>query len=399
MADDRTKDIIEQLENGIKDTLNSQKYKEFLRVQSMFHAYSFNNAMLIFVQKPDATRVAGYKTWQKLERQVMKGEKGITILAPSATQYRKLVDKIDPNTGLPEKDPATGEIIKIKEPAKVLSFRPVSVFDISQTDGKELPDICSELLGDSKAAEKIINAIKSISSVPVVELPISDGSKGFYSRSENVIALKEGMSLDQTAKTLVHEYAHSLLHNADAAALMDRATKEVQAESVAFIVSNRYGLDTSDYSFEYLAAWSSGKELKELKTSFDLIQKTANKIIEDMDKALQPDKELQQGALDQVVAQYAGEYPAIKHITEETASAIKEINEAQGTPLSLKNIKQTHQRLGKQLEANGQDKDALQLFERLDGVMDGLKRAQLAEKQTMAKECARSIAHGEVALE
>lgn len=293
MAQDKTSELMEQLEKGIKDTMNSESYKAFLKVQSQFHSYSFRNAMLIYIQKPDATRVAGYKTWQKLGRQVRRGEKGIGIIAPSPYKYNKEVNQIDPKTKEPVRDPKTGNILKTQSEVKGLNFFKKSIFDISQTDGKELPSICNELLGESINSKKIIEAIKTTSSVPVIEENILSGAKGYYDRLNNVIALNEGMSLDQTAKTLIHEYAHSKLHNTEAMAMLDRATKEVQAESVAFIVSNHFGVDTSQYSFEYLASWSSGKELPELNKSFDLIQKTSTNIIQDIEDVLSQNMELE----------------------------------------------------------------------------------------------------------
>ena len=285
MANEKINAIMEQLEKGISETLDSEKYKQFLKVQSMFHSYSFNNAMLIYMQKPDATRVAGYKTWlTKFERQVQRGEKGITILAPCPYKYEKDVKKINKDTGKEEIKIATVEGLR---------FRAVKVFDVSQTDGKPLPEICQELTGNSHNSDSIIKAIKQFSKVPIAEKVIADGSKGYYSIIKNLIAINAGMSPDQTAKTLIHEYAHSQLHNTEAGAKLDRSTKEVQAESVAFIVSNHFGIDTSEYSFEYLASWSSGKDLKELKQSFDLIQKTANKFIENIDAVLNKDLTLQ----------------------------------------------------------------------------------------------------------
>jgi antirestriction protein ArdC len=292
-TEDKTKELLEKLENGIKETLNSERYRTFLKFQSQFHSYSFNNQMLIYLQRPDATQVAGFKAWEKFERHVMKGEKGISILAPNPYKYQKEVDKIDPKTKEPIKDPVTGEVQKEKVEMQGKSFRKVTVFDVKQTDGKELPSICNELQGNSVNAESIIRAIKKVSEVPIVEKVIESGAKGYYSRLEDLIAINKGMSLDQTAKTLIHEYAHSQLHNKEAAALMDRATKEVQAESVAYIVSNRFGVDTSEYSFDYLANWSSGKELKELKQSFDLIQKTADNIINKIEGVLSKELELQ----------------------------------------------------------------------------------------------------------
>lgn len=406
MAEDKTKEILEKLENGIKETLDSEKYRAFLRVQSQFHSYSFNNAMLIYLQKPDATRVAGYKSWQKLSRQVLKGEKGIEILAPNPYKYEKLIDKIDSKTGKPVKDSKTGEIQQVKAEMKGMSFRKVSVFDIKQTDGKELPTICNELQGNSINAESIIKAIKQISDVPIVEKAIDSGAKGYYSRLEDLIAIKEGMSLDQTAKTLIHEYAHSQLHNTEAMSMLDRATKEVQAESVAYIVADRFGVDTSEYSFEYLTNWSSGKELSELKTSFNLIQKTADKMIQGIDDVLSKELELQNSHAkiviqwsesdqlkkgqknsikDKLVEQYSKDFPAIKHISEKTAKILDNLNQQKGKILSFQEIKDYHNKLGKQLESN-YDTAGLKDFKELDSAINDFKQAQLKEKQNIAHE-------------
>lgn len=281
-----------QLEKGIKETFTSERYINFLKVQSQFYTYSFNNAMLISMQNPDATRVAGYKTWQKLERYVKRGEHGISILAPSPYKYEKSVNKIDPKTKQPMNDPATGELIKEKATQEGLRFVKVSVFDVSQTEGKELPSLCNELKGNSSEASNIIRAVKRISEVPIIEDVIkgSNGPKGYFDREKNLIAVRLGMSNDQTAKTLVHEYAHATVHQQP---LFDRATREVQAESIAYIVSNRFGLDTSAYTFEYVAAWSSGRELPELRSSMDLIQKISNDIINKMESVMTKDISLE----------------------------------------------------------------------------------------------------------
>ena len=176
-GNNKSKELLGKLETGIKEAMNSESYKAFLKMQSFFHNYSFNNAMLIFMQRPDATRVAGFNTWKKLERYVMKGEKGISILAPNQYKFEKYVDKMDAKTNKPIKDPKTGEIIKEKVEATGLAFRPVTVFDVKQTGGKELPEICNELQGNSFNAESIINAIKKITDVPIVEKNIESGAK------------------------------------------------------------------------------------------------------------------------------------------------------------------------------------------------------------------------------
>lgn len=387
MAEDRINAIMDQLEKGITDTMYSEKYKAFLKVQSMFHSYSFNNAMLIYMQRPDATKVAGYNTWiNKFERNVQRGEKGITILAPCPYKYetdKKVKNKI---TG---KD----EIEKVN--VEGLRFKAVTVFDVKQTQGKPLPEICHELTGSSQNSENIIKAIKQFSKVPIVDKVITNGAKGYYSRLEGLIAINAGMSPDQTAKTLIHEYAHSQLHNTEASAALKGATKEVQAESVAFIVSNHYGIDTSEYSFEYLASWSSGKELKELKQSFDLIQKTANKFIEEIDTVLGRDlaiqnKQEQASAVakvnvpDKIKGQYAGEFPAIKHVSDRVAALINNFNQSKGSAASIKDIKDAYKSSGKRVEI-GNDVADLHEFKTLKEIVDGIKHAQLQYKQELAQ--------------
>lgn len=398
---DKTKELLENLEKGIRGAMNSENYKAFLRVQSQFHSYSANNTWLIYLQNEDATRVAGYKTWQKLGRQVMKGEKGIKILAPSPYKYSKILEKIDPKTQKPVRN-AHGEIVKEKVEVQGIKFRTVSVFDISQTSGKELPTICAELKGDSLHAEKIIKAIKQISEVPIVEEKIPGGAKGYC--TANKIALKEGMSLDQTAKTLVHEYAHSLLHfDENSKKDIAAATAEVQAESVAYVVSNHFGLDTSAYSFDYLAAWSKDKELSELKSSFDLIQKTSNQTIDKIEDVLSKELELQTVAhaepqrietpkvemyttftKDEMVKLYEKEFPSINLIDEDTAVKIKEFNKAHGHH-SIKQMKARYKELGLKLEKAPIEKDIYD-YREMYSIIDDLRTAKTSYTKLKAHE-------------
>lgn len=287
---DKVKEIIEQLEEGIKSAMNSTRFKQYLKVQSMFHNYSFNNTMLIMLQKPDATRVMGYESWRKLERQVNRGEKAISIIAPSISKKIIEQEKVDPVTKQPIKGHDGKPMIeKVEIPG--LRFVKASVFDISQTSGKELPSICNELQGNSKSAAQIIEGIKAISPIPINE-GNTGAAKGYYAPNENIIVYKAGMPLDQVAKTLVHEFTHYKLHNNEAEIKYDRQTAEVQAESVAYVVSNKLGLDTSEYSFDYIAAWSSGKDLKELKKSLEVIQKTSCDIIDNLQKAFEKQLEV-----------------------------------------------------------------------------------------------------------
>ena len=274
----QVREITDKLEQGIKELFESERFKEYLRTMSKFYNYSFNNTLLIAMQKPEATYVAGYTSWQRnFDRQVMKGEKGIKILAPAPYKAQEEHEKIDPLTQ------------KVLRPA----FKVVSVFDVSQTDGKELPDIIvDELKGTVENYEAFFDALKQESPVPISFEDIPGGAKGFFSPVESRIAIQEGMSEIQTVKTAIHEIAHAKLHafkpdeKATPEDKKDRHTKEVEAESVAYTVCQRYGIETSDYSFGYIAGWSSGKETKELKSSLDTIRKTAAEMIEGIDAKL-----------------------------------------------------------------------------------------------------------------
>ena len=285
--------ITDKLEQGIKELFESERFKEYLRTMSKFYNYSFNNTLLIAMQKPEATYVAGYTSWQRnFDRQVMKGEKGIKILAPAPYKVQEEREKIDPATQKPmigADGKAVTETVEVLRPA----FKVVSVFDVSQTDGKELPDIIvDELKGTVENYEAFFDALKQESPVPVSFEDIPGGAKGFFSPVESRIAIQEGMSEIQTVKTAIHEIAHAKLHavNPDEKTApedkKDRHTKEVEAESVAYTVCQRYGIETSDYSFGYIAGWSSGKETKELKSSLDTIRKTAAEMIEGIDAKL-----------------------------------------------------------------------------------------------------------------
>ena len=286
----QVREITDKLEQGIKELFESERFKEYLRTMSKFYNYSFNNTLLIAMQKPEATYVAGYTSWQRnFDRQVMKGEKGIKILAPAPYKVQEEREKIDPATQKPvigADGKAVTETVEVLRPA----FKVVSVFDVSQTDGKELPDIIvDELKGTVENYEAFFDALKQESPVPISFEDIPGGAKGFFSPVESRIAIQEGMSEIQTVKTAIHEIAHAKLHafkpdeKAAPEDKKDRHTKEVEAESVAYTVCQRYGIETSDYSFGYIAGWSSGKETKELKSSLDTIRKTAAEMIEGID--------------------------------------------------------------------------------------------------------------------
>lgn len=288
----RVQELTDKLEQGLQDLFNSDSYRNYLSTMSKFHNYSFNNTLLIAMQKPDATLVAGYKAWQKnFERHVNKGEKAIRILAPAPYKIKEERDKIDPVTqellldkdGNPQK-----EEVEITIPA----FRAVSVFDLSQTDGKPIPELTAkELLSDVEGYQDMIRAVEAISPVPIKLEEIAGDSKGYYDREAKRIAVQENMSESQTLKTMIHEVAHSKLHSKeveqDEQMRKDRNTKEVEAESVAYTVCQHFGVDTSDYSFGYIAGWSSGRDTKELRASMDTIRRTASELITGIEEQLQ----------------------------------------------------------------------------------------------------------------
>ena len=288
---DKLKEITDRLEQGITELFESERYKEYLRVMSKFHNYSFNNTLLIAMQKPDASLVAGFSSWKNnFGRNVMKGEKGIKIIAPSPFTVKQEVAKTDPQTGKPVfgKD---GKPVTEEKEIKVPAYKVVSVFDVSQTEGRELPDIAvDELTGDVDRFKDFFTALEQASPVPVGFEKIEGGAHGYYHLEEKRITIDEGMSDLQTLKTAIHEIAHAKLHDIDLNApkeeqkpRVDRRTREVEAESVAYTVCQHYGLDTSDYSFGYVAGWSSGKELAELRGSLETIRNTAAEMINAID--------------------------------------------------------------------------------------------------------------------
>ena len=291
---EKLKEITDRLEQGITELFDSERYKEYLRVMSKFHNYSFNNTLLIAMQKPDASLVAGFSAWKNnFGRNVMKGQKGIKIIAPSPFKIRQEVEKIDPHTQKPiiGKD---GKPVTEEKEIKIPAYKVVSVFDVSQTEGRELPDIAvDELTGDVDRYKDFFAALEKTSPVPIAFEEITGGSHGYYHLEDKRIAINEGMSELQTLKTAIHEIAHAKLHDIDLNApedeqkpRVDRRTREVEAESVAYTVCQHYGLDTSDYSFGYVAGWSSGRELSELKSSLETIRSAAAEIINSIDEHL-----------------------------------------------------------------------------------------------------------------
>lgn len=300
----KVKEITAQLEAGVKDLFNSERYQDYLKAMSKFHDYSLNNTLLIVMQKPDASLVAGFNKWRdEFERHVKRGEKGIKILAPAPYKIKKELEKLDPDG-----KPIIGEdgkpVTEQKE-ITIPAFKVVSVFDVSQTDGKEIPDIAVDsLTGSVEQYEDFFKALEQTSPVPVGFERIESGAHGYYHNAEKRIALNEGESELQTVKTLIHEIAHAKLHDIDLNAPPEqqqerpsRRTREVEAESIAYTVCQHFGLDTSDYSFGYVAGWSSDKDIKELKASLETIRATASELITEIDgnfRALQQQREAAQ---------------------------------------------------------------------------------------------------------
>ena len=290
-AESKLDTIMKALEEGVEKVFTSEQYQMYLQTMAKFHNYSFNNTLLIAMQRPDATLLAGYQTWQKkFHRHVKRGEKGIKIIAPVPVKEKRQVEKIDEETqeiviGI-DGQPETETVERI-----LPRFRVTTVFDISQTEGEPLPTLeVNELVGDVFIYEDFMKGLEEISPVPFQFQEIDSGAKGYYSNAEKLVAIQTGMSQAQTMKTAVHETAHAILHDRDVmeenGITKDRMTKEVESESVAYVVCNHFGLDTSDYSFNYVAGWSSDKEMPELRSSMDTIRLTSSQLIADITEKL-----------------------------------------------------------------------------------------------------------------
>ena len=294
---DRMREIVDSIENGIKELFESDKYRQYLSTMSRFHRYSVNNTMLIYMQRPDATHVAGFNKWRdQFGRNVLKGEKGIRIIAP--TPYKKKVEEIktDPETNAPVLDADGKAIIEEKE-IRIPMFKVVSVFDVSQTAGKPLPQLAADLSGNVQQYEVFMEALRRASPVPMEIKPVARDTDGFFSIKAQSITIRAGMSEVQTVCAAVHEIAHAKLHDYEhMTELADdgetilvpgeksRNTEEVEAESISYAVCQYYGIETGENSFGYIATWSQGKELKELRASLETINKTASELITDIDR-------------------------------------------------------------------------------------------------------------------
>lgn len=282
--------IMQSLESGVEELFTSNRYQEFLKTMAKFHNYSFNNTMLIAMQRPDATLVTSYKNWQSMGRQVMKGEKGITIIAPAPYKKMKEKEVLDEN-----QRPIMGTDGKPKTEqveVTVPHFKAVTVFDIAQTSGEPIQTLTPELLTAAvQDFDSFMQAIQKISPVPIRFDEIDGNANGYYHNADKEIVIKKGLSESQTLKTAIHETVHAKLHDKEIMESLgvekDRLTKEVEAESVAYCVCSSFGLDTSDYSFPYIAGWSSSREMKEMKASMDVIRKTAGEMIDQLTEELE----------------------------------------------------------------------------------------------------------------
>ena len=319
---DELQQITDKLEKGVVEVFQSDKYKQFLNTMAKFPRYSVNNSLLIMMQRPDAQLCQSFTGWKQMGRYVKKGEKGISILAPAPYKIEKEQTKLD-DKGKPVFD-ADGEPVKEKVEVTIRAFKVVKTFDLAQTDGKELPTIGpSELVGSIEGYPKILQALQDISPVPVSFEMIGGEAKGFYHLEDKKIVVQDGMSEVQTIKTLLHEMAHQKLHDKDAvpeAKDITRSGKEVEAESVAYVVCQHYGINTSDYSFSYVAGWSEGKETPELKASLDKIRQTASDFIYQIDQRM----EVLTAEKEQVQESAKTESPFVQGLMDKISEGAKE---------------------------------------------------------------------------
>lgn len=339
---EQLKNITDKLEQGVAEVFSSDKYKQLLDTMAKFPRYSVNNSLLIMMQKPEASLCQSYTGWKEMGRFVKKGEKGIKILAPAPYTIQREQNKLD-EYGKPVLD-KDGEPVTESVEIKVNAFKVVSTFDVSQTDGKELPSVgVDELEGNVEKFGIMLEALKEICPVPITFENIESGAKGYYHQAEKRIAIQEGMSEVQTVKTVIHEMAHQKLHAIENnGSKQSRSSKEVEAESVAYTVCQHYGIDTSDYSFSYVAGWSEGKEMPELKASLDTIRRTAAEMIANIDEKVEV--LLQEQSKNQIKAEditnFKGmnyEYSAVTREAEYTFAC-----EVKGEPRTLTYIVSQH---------------------------------------------------------
>ena len=286
---DRLKEITASIEDGIRELFQSESYAQYLQTMSRFHHYSVNNQVLIHMQKPDATLVAGFNKWKnQFGRNVIKGEHGIKIIAPTPVKKKIEQEKLDPDTQLPMLD-AGGKIITEEKTIQIPMYKPVTVFDVSQTEGKPLPQLAHDLSGNVANYDVFMEALRRSSPVPISVEVMGGGMDGYFDLEHQDIAIRKGMSEVQTVSAVIHEMAHALLHNRtkdteEKTPEISRSTEEVQAESISYAVCAYYGIATGDNSFGYIASWSKDKTLPELRESLEVISRTADGLINDIDR-------------------------------------------------------------------------------------------------------------------
>ncbi len=383
---ERMKEITDKLEAGIEEIYTSGKYTAWLDTMSRFHKYSLNNSILIMMQKPDATMVAGYSQWQKdFERNVKKGEKAIRIIAWNPYNRDIVRNKIDPVTKLPIRD-ENGNYVKEEATEKVPSFRVVSVFDISQTEGKELPNLgVNELEGQVDNYTTFFEALKRTCPVPIEFKDIQTGAKGYFQPKEQRITIKEGMSDIQTIKTTVHEMAHQKLHSNREENAQTRSGREIEAESVAYTVCQHFGIDTSEYSFGYVAAWANDKELVELKASLLTIRNAASSMIDDIEGHikeinLEVEKRVEQGV------ELIAEMPAAAEILAEKLDSFAYAHDTYSYNDTVSNREKALESLKDDLLTDRNSMKGVEDF--LDGVIDN-KCSDMEEAKNLKAELAK----------
>ena len=321
---ERLKEITARIEQGVKEVFTSGKYADYLRTMSRFTHYSTNNRILIYSQNPKASHVAGYQAWQtKFERHVVKGAKGITIIAPTPFKKKIEEEKLDPDTKLPMLD-ENGDVITEEKEIKIPMFKPVTVFDISQTDGKPLPVLAQTLVGNVQNYDVFMEAVKRSSPVPIIVETMQENMDGYFSLSEQNIHLREGMSEVQTVCAAIHEITHAKLHNSDAEEQKSHKTEEIEAESVAYAVCAYYGIETDANSFGYIANYTQGKSIEELKNSLDLIAKTADEIITDIDRHFSELMKMREMEHDNPADILAGKQDSVVFCTHESKPSVLE---------------------------------------------------------------------------
>ena len=377
-------EITNKLEKGVKDIFKSENYKDYLNFCARLPRYSVNNQILIMLQKPDATMCQSFGGWKDMNRFVKKGEKGIRILAPAPYKMQKEQDKTDAfGHTILDKD---GEPVKETVEITVNAFKPVSTFDISQTEGEPVPTIgVNELTGSVEGYETLLEAIKEAVPVPISFENIESGAKGFYHLEENRIVVQEGMSEAQTVKTLLHEASHQAIHSREAqnasGEIKSKNQKETEAESVAYVVCKHYGIDTGDYSFAYVATWSADKEVPELKASLDTIRRAASDLIVKIDEKVQARENVKD--VDRFMEAHAEELPFGDPEAGENIGFIKIEPPVDFSKLQTdRPIKLT---LGEPLEEKKSGKKSEEISEKKTEKKPSVKEKLKAEKEKIAK--------------